>query len=93
MTDFRALCLELVAWADKTSAHYYQSPDVLIRARAALAESQPAADGEVAELKACLSDSLWSFCLTQDLTMYPADHWSRRAAELLEQLAGRWSDD
>jgi hypothetical protein len=38
MADFRELCAELVAWADKTSAHYYQSPDVLIRARAALAE-------------------------------------------------------
>jgi hypothetical protein len=48
MTDFRALCAELVAWADKASAHYYQSPDVLTRARAALAEPQPAADGEVA---------------------------------------------
>jgi hypothetical protein len=38
MTDFRALCAELVAWGEKTSAHYYQPPDVLIRARAALAE-------------------------------------------------------
>jgi hypothetical protein len=37
MTDFRSLCAELVAWAEKTSAHYYQSPDVLIRARAVLA--------------------------------------------------------
>jgi hypothetical protein len=47
MTDFRELCAELVAWVDKASAHYYQSPELLIRARAALAEPQPAADGEV----------------------------------------------
>ena len=54
MTDFRALCAELTAWAEKTSAHYFQPPDVLLRARAALAdeppEPAPPADGEVAEL-------------------------------------------
>jgi hypothetical protein len=38
-TDWRALCVELVAWADKTAAHYIQLPDVIIRARAALAET------------------------------------------------------
>ena len=38
MTDFRALCAELTAWAEKTSAHYFQPPDVLLRARAALAD-------------------------------------------------------
>jgi len=37
--DYRALCAELTAWAEKTSAHYFQPPDVLLRARAALAES------------------------------------------------------
>ena len=37
-TDFRALCAELTAWAEKTSAHYFQPPDVLLRARAALAD-------------------------------------------------------
>lgn len=39
--DFRALCAELVAWADKTSAHYYTPPEVLARARAALAAPAP----------------------------------------------------
>ena len=39
MTDFRALCAELTAWAEKTSAHYFQPPDVLLRARAALAKA------------------------------------------------------
>jgi hypothetical protein len=48
--------------------------------------SQPAADGEVAELVADMRHFLWSFYLTQDFSMYPADHWSRRAPELLERL-------
>ena len=37
-TDWKALCAELLAWAEKTSSHYYIQPDVLLRARAALAE-------------------------------------------------------
>lgn len=52
MTDFRALCAELVAWAEKTSAHYYSSPGVLIRARAALAEAdEPAEPSDEAKAK------------------------------------------
>jgi hypothetical protein len=38
MTDFRALCEELLTWAERTSSNYYKQADVLIRARAALAE-------------------------------------------------------
>ena len=38
MTDFRALCVELLEWAEHTSAHYVVHPDVILRARAALAE-------------------------------------------------------
>ena len=41
--DHRALCAELLAWAEKTSSHYYIQPDVLLRARALLA--QPVAEG------------------------------------------------
>jgi len=37
MTDFRALCAELLEWAEQTSAHYVVHPDVILRARAALA--------------------------------------------------------
>lgn len=37
-TDWKVLCAELLAWAEKTSSHYYKQPDVLLRARAALAE-------------------------------------------------------
>ena len=43
-TDWKALCAELLAWAEKTSSHYYKQPDVLLRARAALAE-QPVWEG------------------------------------------------
>ena len=52
-TDFRAMCAELLAWAEHTSSHYYKQPDVLDRARALLAQpvAQPPADGEVAELQ------------------------------------------
>ena len=39
MTDqFRAMCAELLAWAEHTSSHYYKQPDVLDRARALLAQ-------------------------------------------------------
>jgi hypothetical protein len=38
MTDYRALCAELLKWAEHTSAHYVVHPDVILRARAALAE-------------------------------------------------------
>ena len=52
MIDYKQLCAELVAWAEKTSAHYYSEPRVLIRARAALAEPEPegVTDEEIMEL-------------------------------------------
>lgn len=40
-TDFRALCAELLDWAEVTAAHYIQLPAVMLRARAALAEPEP----------------------------------------------------
>ena len=43
-TDWKALCAELLAWAEKTSSNYYKQADVLLRARAALAE-QPVGEG------------------------------------------------
>jgi hypothetical protein len=36
MTDFRALCAELLEWAEHASAHYVVHPNVILRARAAL---------------------------------------------------------
>jgi hypothetical protein len=38
MTDYRALCAELLEWAERTSSHYFIQADVVVRARAALAE-------------------------------------------------------
>jgi hypothetical protein len=40
--DFRALCAELLEWAERTSAHYVVHPDVILRARTALAQPEPA---------------------------------------------------
>ena len=40
--QFRAMCAELLAWAEHTSSHYYKQPDVLERARALLAQPEPA---------------------------------------------------
>ena len=39
-TDWKALCAELLAWAEKTSSNYYNQADVLLRARAALDEQE-----------------------------------------------------
>jgi hypothetical protein len=91
-TDYRELCTELLAWAEKTTAHYYVLPDVLIRARAALAEQpvsepytlEPPADGEVAELVAELRSV--TKALNEEGLMGSADP-CRRAADLLERLA------
>ena len=47
MTAYRAMCSELLAWAEHTSSHYYKQPDVLDRARALLA--QPVAEGPTDE--------------------------------------------
>jgi hypothetical protein len=38
-TDFRALCADLAGWIERATRHYIHDPDVLIRARAALAET------------------------------------------------------
>jgi len=52
-TDFRALCAELLAWAERTSAHYVVPPHVILRARAALsAPEQGATDEELLKLVA-----------------------------------------
>jgi hypothetical protein len=39
--DLRALCAELLEWADRSSAHYYVKPDLFTRARAALSQPAP----------------------------------------------------
>ena len=73
-TDFRALCAELLAWADVTAAHYVQLPDVMIRARAALAEpvAEPPAVAERPsdeELR-----DLWIWAAGQDQGPWPTQY-------------------
>ena len=41
--DYRALCAELLDWAERTSSHYYKQADVIVRARTALAQPEPVA--------------------------------------------------
>jgi hypothetical protein len=51
MTDYRALCAELLAWAERTTAHYVVPPHVIIRAHAALAAPEHGpTDEEIMEL-------------------------------------------
>ena len=47
-TDYRALCAELLDWAERTSSHYYKQADVILRARAALAQPEPVAPSDEA---------------------------------------------
>lgn len=48
------------------------------------ARVMPSAEARIAELEAALADALSSFRLTQQLEHYPPNHWSRRAADLLQ---------
>lgn len=41
MTNYRALLTDLLAWAEKTSAHYVREPAVIIQAREALEQPEP----------------------------------------------------
>jgi hypothetical protein len=40
MTNFRAMCAELLEWAERTSSHYYRTADVLDRTRILLAQPE-----------------------------------------------------
>jgi hypothetical protein len=84
--DFRALCAELMDAYIWCIEEYMTAPaeeDTLIqRARAALAEPEPPADGEVAELVVCLhrlARADWLSDETADILT--------RAADLLEQFS------
>jgi hypothetical protein len=72
MTDFRAMCAELLAWAERTSSHYYKQADVIVRARALLA--QPVAEGPTVDRLLDLQDRIQMGSLT--------------LAEALEEIAG-----
>jgi hypothetical protein len=97
-TDFRALCAELLAWAERTSAHYVVPPHVIIRARAALsAPEQGPTEAEVADL----AEDLEYQRLPRDTSTGPSfllefaravlARWSRPAVEpvpVAERLPG-----
>ena len=54
--DWRALCVDLVDWADYTSAHYYAPPEVLVRAHSALAEADEPAVSDDREPASVIED-------------------------------------
>lgn len=49
---YRTMCTELLEWAERTSSHYYKQADVIVRARALLAQPVPKipTDEEIMEL-------------------------------------------
>ena len=80
---FRSLCTELFNELQGYKvAHPHHDRSLLIRARTTLAQPAPPAEGEAVEL---LQAAHASFKLTQDPADYSADHWSRRATELLDR--------
>jgi hypothetical protein len=44
--SYRTMLTELLTWAERTSSHYYKQADVIIRARALLAEADGPAVSE-----------------------------------------------
>jgi hypothetical protein len=96
--NFRALCAELadaldnairIIYCEDGTLHISTAKPVLQRARAALAEPQPAADGEVAEL--VVSEIVRNLRTKAATEKANACHYSAtlltRAAELLERLS------
>lgn len=85
MTDYKALCAELTdELQGYASANPYHDSDELVdRARAALAEPEPPADGEVAEVVG------WLRCQKGQIPggYTEFDRRIDRAADLLEHLA------
>jgi hypothetical protein len=70
MTDFRAMCAELLEWAEHTSSHYYKQADVIVRARALLAQPEP--PGNSCTRPASLTSKA-SGCRSINLSQRPED--------------------
>jgi hypothetical protein len=92
MTDFRSLCAELLKGLDENKHEEVNYPGhlrvVMAKARAALAEPQSSADGEVGEIQAALRGHCqylkrWG-CDTCSIDIIPA---LTCAAKLLERLS------
>ena len=88
-TDFRALSAQLLAWAERTSAHYVVPPHVILRARAALAApEQGPTDEELIELANNHGVSMQDIGI---LTSTVLARWGRPAVEpvpVAERLPG-----
>ena len=72
----RAMCAELLAWAERTSSHYYKQADVISRARELL--DQPVAKKptvmEILELHSWLEDEWRANNDGEDLPMVDFAH-------------------
>ena len=91
-TDFRALCAELLAWAERTSAHYVVPPHVILRARAALsAPEQGPTDEELYQF--WLNHDLWDDDIGSGdvaaIARAALARWGRPAVELVPE-EGEW---
>ena len=81
---YRAMCAELLAWAERTSSHYYKQADVISRALALL--DQPVAE-EPKTIEGILTASLpwvWeSIKLPPDLSLRAQRHLTLRPSPSL----------
>ena len=84
MTDFRALCTELLRSMEQYPVQPPRDRDLIERARAALAQPEPPVDGEVAELVAWLRTN--ADCSLQKAATATFKRF-HRIADLLERLA------
>jgi hypothetical protein len=81
-TDFRALAAELLAWAERTSAHYVVPPHVILRARAALSAQEQGPTDE--ELREMFDENDWNYISPEtfeDIALTVLARWGRPAAE------------
>jgi hypothetical protein len=93
-TDFRALCAELLSQAlelidtgPRDDATIIRHQELFDRARAALAQPEPAADGEVAEMVAVLRADAECITAGQPELMQVTDNQLNRVADLLDCLS------
>jgi hypothetical protein len=72
---YRTMCVELYAWAKRTSSHYYRTADVLDRTRILLAQPEPPelTDEEIAS---AAREALDSYRYSTELPYFLEEHAS-----------------
>jgi hypothetical protein len=92
MTNFRAMCAELLEWAERTSSHYYKQADVIVRARALLAQPVPEVptDEEIMEL---MPQEMRDHYRRVDRTLAGFDRDNAKAAGLVRIILSRHAVD